>query len=264
MRLRGELCIGTATFLSFVAVLLIIFAHVGQINTSSVPKGLSMINVNMSRYGDALASATGDPVDGLYANSSTNATVPLAQGVGLRQMYKFGLYSYCAYIEGGAGVCSNTTAGHQLQPYDAVLADMPTRFPSLTRAFVPDSFTFTNSHYLGEFSKAAYYLLLLGSIFAGLAMITGIPKRTWTYSLSTLFAIFGTGLLFIGVVIWTVLVNKTKSINNAILTNSASGETTPLGITVDGGSSLWLFWASFVCLFLSIIPYLISCCTYRG
>lgn len=87
-------------------------------------------------------------------------------------MYKFGLYSYCAYIEDGEGACSNTSAAHRFQPYEAILADMPGRFPSLTRAFIPDDFTFTNSHYLGEFSKAAYYLLLLGSIFAGLAMFT--------------------------------------------------------------------------------------------
>ncbi|EJD04269.1 uncharacterized protein FOMMEDRAFT_140274 [Fomitiporia mediterranea MF3/22] len=261
MRLRGELCIGAATVLSFVSVLLIIFAHVGQINTSTVPRGLSMVNVNMSAYGDALQSATGDPVEGLYA---TNATAPLGQGQGLRQLYKFGLYSFCGYMNGTQGICSNHTTALQLQPYDAVLADMPTKFPSLTRAFVPDIYTFTNSHYLGEFSRAAYYLLLLGSICAALAMFTGIPKRTYTYMLSTLFAIFGSGLLFIGVVIWTVLVNKTEGINKAILTNSGSGVSTPLGITVSAGASLWLFWASFVCLFLSIVPYLVSCCTYRG
>lgn len=35
--------------------------------------------------------------------------------------------------------------------------------------------------------------------------------------LSTVFAIFGSGLLFIGVVIWTVLVRKAESINSAIV-----------------------------------------------
>ena len=30
-----------------------------------------------------------------------------------------------------------------------------------------------------------------------------------------MFAIFGTGLLFIGVVIWTVIINKAESINHA-------------------------------------------------
>lgn len=117
----------------------------------------------------ALASATGDPVDDLYA---TNTSIPLTQGAGLRQLYKFGLYSYCAYVNNTEGNCSNHTTALQLQPYDIVLADMPTRYPSLTRAFVPDQYTFTNSHYLGEFSRAAYYLLLMGSICAALAMLT--------------------------------------------------------------------------------------------
>lgn len=88
-----------------------------------------------------------------------------------------------------------------------------------------------------------------------------------------MFAILGSGLLFIGIVIWTVIVNKAKSINDAkvsadaihILTGvsnfvaqvTTSAESTPLGITVSSGASLWLFWASFVCLFLSIMPYLV-------
>lgn len=48
-----------------------------------------------------------------------------------------------------------------------------------------------------------------------LPFYSGIPKRTLTYLISTLFAIFGTGLLFIGVVIWTVLIHKAETINKA-------------------------------------------------
>ncbi|KAI5123705.1 hypothetical protein M0805_000301 [Coniferiporia weirii] len=259
MRLRGELCIGAATFLSFAAVILVIFAHVGQINTSTVPRGLAMMKVNVSGYGIALQTSTGDPVQGLYA---PNASTSIGEGAGLRELYQFGLYSYCAYVDTVQGVCSNSSAAFPLEPYSVILADMPFRYSNLTQAFIPDGLTFTNSHYLSEFSRAAYYLLLLGSICAALAMIIGIPKRTYTYLFSTLLAILGTGLLFIGAVIWTVLVNKVQSINKATVVTSDS--TTPLGINVSAGASLWLFWASFVCLFLSIMPYLVSCCTYRG
>ncbi|PAV22258.1 SUR7 family [Pyrrhoderma noxium] len=260
MRLRGELCIGVATFLSFVAVLLVIFAHVGQINTSSVPRKISMLQVNVSGYGAALELATGDPSDGLYAS---NTSIPLGQASGLRESYAFGLYSYCGYVNSSLGSCSNSTTALQVQPYQVMLDDMNGRFTSLTRNFIPD-LSFTNSHYTGQFTRAAYYLLLMGSIFAALAMITGIPKRTYTFLLSTMFAILGTGLLFIGCVIYTVVINKMKDVNRANVTNSETGVVTPLGITVSAGSSLWLFWASFVCLFLSITPYLVSCCTYRG
>ncbi|THH11780.1 hypothetical protein EW145_g439 [Phellinidium pouzarii] len=240
----------------FVAVILVIFAHVGQINTTTVPRGLGMIKVNMSGYGIALQNSIGDPVQGLYA---TNASTSIGEGTGLRQIYQFGLYSYCAYIDKVQGSCSNSSAAFQLDPYEVVLADMFSNYSSLTKGFIPTNLTFTNSHYLSEFSNAAYYLLLLGSICAALAMIIGIPKKTYTYLLSTLFAILGTGLLFVGVVIWTVLVNKTESINRATVTTSGSdSEVTPLGIIVSAGASLWLFWASFVCLFLSIMPYLVS------
>ncbi|KLO19977.1 hypothetical protein SCHPADRAFT_898047 [Schizopora paradoxa] len=262
VRLRGEICIGMATFLSFTSVVLLIFAHVGQINTSTVPRGIAMMKVNMSNYGAALANAIGDPVQGLY---TSNASAPTGQEAGLRQLYQFGLYSYCAYIDHSQGTCTNTSAAFQLQPFKAVLSDMPANYSGLTQGFVPDTLTLTNDHYLGEFSKAAYYLLLIGTICAFLAMVIGVPKRTLTYLISTLFAIFGTGLLFIGVVIWTVLIHKAETINKAQVSSSGAGAATlPLGIVVSVGSGLWLFWAAFVCLFLSVVPYLVSCCTYRG
>lgn len=115
------------------------------------------------------AAIGGDPVQGLY---TTNASLPLGQGTGLREIYGFGLYSYCGYTDSVNGTCSNSSAAFPLSPYNHILADMSSRFESLTEGFVPTSLTFTNSHYLSEFSKAAYYLLLLGSICAALAMIT--------------------------------------------------------------------------------------------
>jgi len=221
-----------------------------------------MMKVNMTNYGSALQNAIGDPVQGLY---TSNATAPLNQQAGLRQLYQFGLYSYCAYVDNVQGTCSNSSAAFQLAPYSAVLGDMGHNYSELTQGFIPGDLTFTNSHYLGEFSKAAYYMLLMGSICAALAMLIGIPKRTYTYLSSTLFAIFGTLLLFIGSIIWTVLIHKAESINQALLKSSGSTVATiPLGILVSAGAGLWLFWAAFVCLMLSVIPYLISCCTFRG
>ena len=123
---------------------------------------------------NALADATGDPVDDLYAQ---NTTVALGEGEGLRQLYEFGLYSFCAYINitgDMQGNCSNHTTAQRFQPYAIALADMPSKFASLSQSFIPQDLTFTNSRYLGEFSHAAYYLLLLGSICAALAMLTSV------------------------------------------------------------------------------------------
>ena len=70
------------------------------------------------------------------------------------------------------GNCSNHTTAQRFEPYAIALADMPTRFSDLTKSFIPQDLTFTNSRYLGEFSHSAYYLLLLGTICAALAMFT--------------------------------------------------------------------------------------------
>ena len=99
---------------------------------------------------------------------------------GLRTEYKFGLYSYCAYVNDTHGTCSNSTAGTKLQPYVAFLGDIPSNYTGLTNSFIPDV-TFINSNYLGDFSRGAYYLLLLGSIAVALALFSSV---TLTFSCS--------------------------------------------------------------------------------
>ena len=117
---------------------------------------------------NALQNAIGDPVEDLY---NTSASAPVGQQAGLRQLYQFGLYSYCAYTDKKHGTCSNSSAAFQLAPYSAVLSDMSAKFSGITEGFIPGTLTFTNNHYLSEFSRAAYYLLLMGSICAVLAML---------------------------------------------------------------------------------------------
>lgn len=91
--------------------------------------------------------------------------------MGLRQTYEWGLYSYCAYTNGSEGTCTAASAPLEFMPFSAILADMPANYSEITQNLIPDNLTFTNSHYLGEFSHAAYYLLLLGTICAFLAMV---------------------------------------------------------------------------------------------
>lgn len=109
-------------------------------------------------------------MQGLYTN---NASTPLAQHLGLRNFYDFGLYRYCAYVNGSHGTCSPHVTADKLQPYEAVTSDMPEQYTIITDALISElpPTTFSNSQYLGEFSRAAYYLLLLGSVASGLAFI---------------------------------------------------------------------------------------------
>jgi len=257
--MRGEVCVSFASFLSFMALLLLIFVHVGQINTSTVPRGIAMAKVNMSSYGNALHAALyPDPTNGLY---TSNASSPLGAQTGLRQIYEFGLYSHCAYVNMSAGTCSNTTIANKFLPFDAVTSDMLANYSQITNTIFLGT-TFHNSGYLGTQSKAAYYLLLMGSICAALALLAGVLKHTVSFFLSSSLAILGTLLLLVGAALWTVIIQKTEALNTWTVTYNGTSITA--GIEVSVGTGLYLTWAGFACLAVSIVPYMLSCCTYRG
>ncbi|RDB29574.1 hypothetical protein Hypma_015162 [Hypsizygus marmoreus] len=256
--MRGEICVGAASILSLVSMILMIFAHVGQINTSNVPRKISMASVNMTGYGAALDQSFIDPIDDIYTN---NASAPLGTRAGLRQIYKFGLYSHCGYVNNTHGICGNHTIGDQFRPYDAITSDMAANYSIITQALIGDTTTFQDSNYLGQATKAAYWMLLLGTICAALALLTGILKNSLTFFVSTIFSVAGSILLLIGASIWTVMVKKCESVSDILIDVPSSP---PIGITVSVGSGLYLTWAAFVCLVVSVVPYMISCCTYRG
>ena len=117
---------------------------------------------------DALFSAFSDPILGLYTD---NASAPLNARAGLRQLYKFGLYTHCAYVNKTAGLCTNTTAAYPFQPYTVITSDMLTNYSGYTDAIIHNA-TFADSSSLGKSSRSAYYLLLLGSILATISLVT--------------------------------------------------------------------------------------------
>jgi len=257
--MRGEVCIGLGAVLSFTSLLLLIFVHVGQINTSSVPRKIAMVNVNVTSLGQGIAAiASPDPIDGLYTN---NASAPLEQQAGLRNEYKFGLYSHCAYVNDTHGICSNSSTANRFQPYTVIRADLLANYSAITDAAITGT-AFIDANYLGNFSNAAWYLILIGTICAALALVTGILKHTFGFLVSTLLAILGSVALLIGATMWTVVIMKAESINDFFVGNPAAP--VPLGIDVSVGEGVFLLWAAFACLIVSVIPLMISCCTYRG
>jgi hypothetical protein len=258
--MRGEICVGAASVLSLISLILLIFAHVGQINTASVPRGVYMARVDTSGYLDAIRAAIApDEPEGVYA---TNDTVPLQQGDGLRTTYDFGLYSYCGRLNGTDthGLCSNQTAAFEFQPHDIMLSDLSGRWRIITNAIILDTNTFRDSSYLGHNTKAAYYMILLGSILTALAFLTRLFKHTGTYLASAISSIFGALMLLVGAAIWTVIIHKANGVSKIVI----SGSNTPIGVSVSVGPGLLLVWAAFAVLTGSIIPSMITCITYRG
>jgi hypothetical protein len=129
---------------------------------------LNVLTATLHR--EALHHAFTDPIEGLY---TTNASAPLQAAAGLRQVYEFGLYDHCGYVDDKQGICGNQTIGEQFRPYEAITSDMLANYSISTAALVVNV-TFRDSDYLGQSSKAAYWMLLLGTICAALALITSV------------------------------------------------------------------------------------------
>lgn len=125
----------------------------------------------------AIQAAILNPVQGLYTN---NGSAPLQAEGGVRQTYEFGLYSYCAFVQDGTGICGNHTIAEQFRPFDTITADMLGNYSVLSAAFIQDS-TFRDSKYLGQLSTAAYWMFLLGTICAALTVLTSVPPFIHTF-----------------------------------------------------------------------------------
>lgn len=94
--------------------------------------------------------------------------------LGIRENYKFGLYSYCGYVN-GSGICSNTSAATRWEPFSVIVADMRSNYSGVTTALITEG-TFIDSDYLGEFTKGAYYLIIIGSVCAAMALLTLVAR----------------------------------------------------------------------------------------
>ncbi|KAG8928381.1 hypothetical protein FRC03_001752 [Tulasnella sp. 419] len=255
--MRGEYCVAAATFFSFTSLLLLIFAHVGQIDTSNVPRNVNMVSMNVSGYGQALYAATGSNAPGLYVE---NATLPLNHSMGLRQNYAWGLYGHCGYIDVDSrkqGLCSNSSFAYRFVPFDVMLGDVPEQYYIQTRTLVPNVTKFKDSGFLGGLTGPAFYLLFIGTLATFAAVVTGVIRHKYTFTAAAFFSIIATLFILIGASIWTSAINSAKSVNMVVVRGGVS-----LGVTINAGSALWLFWAAFVLLLMSILPYVISCWSY--
>ena len=91
---------------------------------------------------------------------------------GVRELYKFGLYSYCGYVN-GSGICSNTSAATRWEPFNVITSDMLSNYSGFTTALITQG-TFIDSNYLGDFTRGAYYLIIIGSVCTAMALLTSV------------------------------------------------------------------------------------------
>ncbi|KZP00761.1 hypothetical protein CALVIDRAFT_211940 [Calocera viscosa TUFC12733] len=253
---KGPVIIGVAQGLSLIAVILLVFAHVGQINTSKLPSSLSMVSMNVTSFASCLENSTGDPFPGMY---QPNASAPLGEHLGLRDIYSWGFFSYCASVVTNTTViqCTNHTFGYRFNPLDAMLSDILSNSSTISQFTIPQTTQFTNMTYLGNLSNAGFYLIFVGTLCAFLATVLAIKHHRLTFAISMSFLIASIVLVLAGSALWTTIVQGAMQIN---MTPAAGGSC--LGIAVSHGTSQWLIWAAFAVLVLSLPPYVISFVSY--
>lgn len=122
---------------------------------------------------NALSSSLSEPILGLYTD---NASAPLDVRAGLQQVYKFGIYSHCAYVSKTAGSCTGVHTAYKFQPYTVITNDMLSNYSDYTDVIIRNA-TFADSSSLGKNSRAAYYLLLFGLVLSTISMLTSVRSR---------------------------------------------------------------------------------------
>ncbi|WVW84850.1 hypothetical protein I302_106885 [Kwoniella bestiolae CBS 10118] len=255
--MRGEHCIAGATILSAVAIILLVFAHIGQVGSGALVNSIHFMEVNVAAYGNGYQGANNKSAAGLYDSKNEK----LGTGKGLRQYYRYGIYKACAYQKDGSGICNATSFAYPAEPLSQILADTPDKFETETRNVITNIKplpTFGQDGYNHAMTRGGSALIFIGSVLAALALIFGIIKLRISFLIAAICSGLGAFLLMIGAALWTAVIAKDNFVNSIKVRSGAS-----LGINVYAGPSLYLTWIAFALVTLSCAPYVIACCTYR-
>ncbi|GAA6014566.1 hypothetical protein JCM11491_004543 [Sporobolomyces phaffii] len=259
-------CAGFAIFLSWAAVILLVFGNIAQINPNSVPRHLRIVSIDTSGLANALAKASGASASNF--TDLYNANTPYytkasdeARHDGLRKTYEWGLWSYCS-SNGGVGddrsYCEDATIYPAFQPAKVLMADIPQDYSNALSETLPNN-VFTADDYLGNYTRAASYLVMAGSLATALSALVALFARRCAFSLATILSIIAFLGLAIGLIIYTVIFERAiQAINDA----TVSGVN--VGITLTYGNALWILWAACGCMLLTIPSNALACCFGRN
>ncbi|ORY30543.1 actin cortical patch SUR7/pH-response regulator pali [Naematelia encephala] len=251
--MRGEHCIAGASILSAISVILLVFAHIGQVSSGTLTNSIYMVEVNVEAYGNALKNVSKTTPGGLYDTKNDY----LGKEYGIRQFYRYGLYNACGYQKAGSGICNSTIFGYPFEPLAQISADTPTKYQTQWTDIIPTS-SFKDNSWNSGLSRAGSLLIFIGSLFAALAFIVGWIRARICFLIAAGSAGLSALLLMVGSAIWTAIIAKDASISSVKVQYGAK-----LGILVTAGPTLYLTWVSFALVTLSVLPYVVACCTFR-
>lgn len=227
-------------------MVLAILVNMGQITENIVARSIYYTRLDTANFqGSGTATLTG-----IYASNQGAAE---GAGNGIKNEYRWGLYSYCGGATSGSDrACSSRSFGYEFQPLDVLESDATSQNSGAVASAAPTG-TFSNSSYLGKFSKAANYLAFIGTVIIGVSFLVAFLAHRFAFLLASLLALLACACFFVAAAIWTAIIYKAR--------HSIADSTS--GLVLHYGNALWMEWAAAVAAFLSVIPLLIACISGR-
>lgn len=117
---------------------------------------------------------------------------------------------------------------------------------------------FKNNGWNHSLSKVGSGLIFVGSLLTLVSFVCGLVKHRLAFFGAALSSGISAFFLMVGAAIWTSIIAKDAWLKAVQVQGNVA-----LGVLVNPGSALYLTWVSFVFVALSVVPYVISCCTFR-
>ncbi|PWN33090.1 uncharacterized protein FA14DRAFT_192121 [Meira miltonrushii] len=248
-------CVGLGEFLTFAAMVLGILVNMGQISQNIVARNIYITSLDTTGFETALRTNANNQnvnVDDIFA---ANQAAPELAGNGVKNEYKWGLYSFCAGAENFKTIaCSSRNFGYKYQPLNVLQADISSQYRSFVSETVSAS-TFQDSSYLARFSNAANYIIFVATVVIGVSFLIAFLAHRFAFLMGALLALAGAALFFVGAAIWTAIIYKVR--------HSLADQQNTSGLDANYGNALWMTWAAGGASVLAVIPLLISCISGR-
>ncbi|KAG0139086.1 hypothetical protein CROQUDRAFT_669721 [Cronartium quercuum f. sp. fusiforme G11] len=262
---------GTLAFLSsLVASILLIFVEIGNTDVDqSLSKKVRLVTISTFGLGTAIWSELSGSERRNFRNSdvygSPNQELnERTLGDGLRYYYTWGLWSQCAgYVSPShPQYCTSTRFAKPLEPTNVLLEDVPSRYSRILAALLaPGTSGLRSDKYYSDWSKFATY-----SLFASLVhMIILLPLSAFlaTGRAPMLVALVALGMnmpvvmaAWISAAVYTAMVSNLKhKLNGQTLLTANNNR---LGLEVEIGNGLGIWWAMNVILLLGVVPYFLA------
>lgn len=248
-------CIGIGELLLFASMVLGILINVGQITTNMVARNIYYTSLDTTGFEQTIrniANQNNVNVDNIYA---ANQASPELAGNGIKNVYRWGLYNFCAGAQSGSDVaCDGRSFGYDFRPLDVLQQDIGSEFRTFVTTAVPAK-TFADQSYTGKYTNAANYIAFVGTVVVGAAFLVAFLAHRFAFLLAALLALAAAALLFVSSAIWTAIIYRVR--------HSIADQAASAGIDVHYGNAIWMCWAAAAAAVLAVVPMLIACISGR-